>query len=105
MTYISSLSLNHFRNYDAAHISDLDKGFVVLIGENGTGKTNCLEAISLLSPGRGLRGAGVAVITAYQDGSANYLPATEVNDATDVPPRGPVRCSHTALEPQPWATT
>ena len=32
----------------------------MLAGANGTGKTNCLEAISLLSPGRGLRGAKLA---------------------------------------------
>ncbi len=36
---------------------DLDGRHVVLVGPNGAGKTNLLEAISLLSPGRGLRGA------------------------------------------------
>ena len=33
---------------------------VVLAGPNGAGKTNILDAISLLSPGRGLRGAKLA---------------------------------------------
>ena len=34
----------------------------MLAGANGTGKTNLLEAISLLSPGRGLRGAKLSEI-------------------------------------------
>lgn len=59
MPSLQSLSLNAFRNYDTAHITDLSANFVVLVGENGAGKTNCLEAISLLGPGRGLRGASV----------------------------------------------
>lgn len=59
MTHISSLTLNAFRNYDHTAIDGLGAGFVVLIGQNGAGKTNCLEAVSLLSPGRGLRGASV----------------------------------------------
>lgn len=59
MAYLSSLSLHGFRNYDTCPINDLNNGFVVLVGENGAGKTNCLEAISILSPGRGLRGASV----------------------------------------------
>jgi DNA replication and repair protein RecF len=59
MSHIHSLSLTSFRNYDSAFIDKLSSKFVVLIGENGAGKTNCLEAVSLLSPGRGLRGATV----------------------------------------------
>ena len=35
-------------------------GFVLLSGENGAGKTNLLEAVSLLTPGRGLRGAALS---------------------------------------------
>jgi DNA replication and repair protein RecF len=59
MAYLSSLSLNGFRNYDSASTTDLNNQFIVLIGDNGAGKTNCLEGVSLLSPGRGLRGATV----------------------------------------------
>jgi DNA replication and repair protein RecF len=54
--YISRLRLNAFRNYEAAAL-DLDGRPVVLTGSNGAGKTNLLEAISLLAPGRGLRRA------------------------------------------------
>lgn len=35
---------------------------IVLAGENGAGKTNVLEAVSLLSPGRGLRGAALSEV-------------------------------------------
>ncbi|HEY9552307.1 AAA family ATPase, partial [Allosphingosinicella sp.] len=53
---VARLSLTDFRSYADALIAP-GPGFVVLTGENGAGKTNVLEAVSLLSPGRGLRGA------------------------------------------------
>lgn len=53
---VSSLSLHHFRNYESARI-EISEAPVVLSGENGAGKTNILEALSLLIPGRGLRRA------------------------------------------------
>ncbi|QDH16133.1 DNA replication/repair protein RecF [Swingsia samuiensis] len=55
---LNRLTLTNFRNYQRSvwtpqsHIS-------VLTGENGSGKTNLLEAISLLGPGKGLRGASL----------------------------------------------
>jgi DNA replication and repair protein RecF len=52
--YIRSLKLTDFRNYAWAELS-LDRRPVVLIGDNGAGKTNLLEAVSLLGPGNGLR--------------------------------------------------
>lgn len=55
-TSLSRLQLTDFRNYAAASLS-LDERHVVLTGENGAGKTNLLEAVSFLSPGRGLRRA------------------------------------------------
>lgn len=57
---ITSLALDAFRNYDHQSMAVTGHGPVVLLGENGAGKTNCLEAISLLSPGRGLRSATMA---------------------------------------------
>ncbi|SDH12592.1 DNA replication/repair protein RecF [Roseospirillum parvum] len=54
---VARLGLTTFRNY-AALILPLDAARpVVLVGANGAGKTNLLEALSLLGPGRGLRGA------------------------------------------------
>jgi DNA replication and repair protein RecF len=55
-THISKLTLTNFRNYAALSL-DLRPGAVVFTGDNGAGKTNLLEAISFLTPGRGLRRA------------------------------------------------
>lgn len=54
--YLTRLKLTDFRNYGQLSL-DLDQRHVVLTGENGAGKTNLLEAVSFLSPGRGLRRA------------------------------------------------
>ncbi len=48
------LILTFFRNYTALEV-EFDGRSAVLTGANGAGKTNLLEAISLLAPGRGLR--------------------------------------------------
>jgi DNA replication and repair protein RecF len=56
---VSRLALTDFRSYASALIEP-GPGFVLLSGENGAGKTNLLEAVSLLSPGRGLRGAALS---------------------------------------------
>ncbi|MBZ9855113.1 DNA replication/repair protein RecF [Mesorhizobium sp. CA13] len=58
-THISKLTLTNFRNYAALSL-ELEPGAVVFSGDNGAGKTNLLEAISLLTPGRGLRRAPYA---------------------------------------------
>ena len=56
MLWVERLTLTNFRNY--AHITlDVGPEPQVLIGANGAGKTNLLEAVSLLAPGRGLRRA------------------------------------------------
>lgn len=53
---LRSLMLTNFRSWSRAALA-LEPGAVVLHGPNGAGKTNLLEAISWLSPGKGLRGA------------------------------------------------
>jgi DNA replication and repair protein RecF len=53
---VTRLTLTDFRNYASTRIAT-DASLVALTGANGAGKTNLLEAISLLAPGRGLRGA------------------------------------------------
>ena len=56
--YLSELTLSHFRSHHRAAL-ELDARPVTLFGANGAGKTNILEAISMLSPGRGLRRAAL----------------------------------------------
>ena len=56
---VTRLSLTNFRSYATGELC-VSGAPVVLAGPNGAGKTNVLEAISLLSPGRGLRGAKLA---------------------------------------------
>ena len=53
---MTRLQLTNFRSYAMGQLA-IAGGSVVLAGPNGAGKTNILDAISLLSPGRGLRGA------------------------------------------------
>ena len=61
MVHLETLKLGDFRNYARLSL-DLDGRHVVLTGANGAGKTNLLEAVSFLSPGRGLRRAAYAEV-------------------------------------------
>ncbi len=88
---LSRLVLTDFRSYVRAELL-LDGRPVVLTGENGAGKTNLLEAVSLLSPGRGLRGAAYAEL-ARDGGEGGWAVA-----ATLETPEGPVRIG-TGIEP------
>ncbi len=62
MLYLSNLTLSHFRSHKLARLS-LDGRPVVFFGNNGSGKTNILEAVSLFSPGRGMRRASAEDMT------------------------------------------
>ncbi len=53
-SYISQLELHNFRNHQNLEIK-LDGKFILILGENGSGKTNILEAISLLNASKGIR--------------------------------------------------
>ncbi len=57
MTSVVELTLSHLRSHRRTSLA-LDGRPVAIFGANGAGKTNILEAVSLLSPGRGLRRAG-----------------------------------------------
>lgn len=75
---IARLSLTDFRNHADALIAP-DEPMIVLSGENGAGKTNILEALSLLAPGRGLRGAALHAM-ARQGGPGGFAIAARVGD-------------------------
>lgn len=70
---ITSLTLTDFRSYASARLEP-GPGATVLHGPNGAGKTNLLEAISLLTPGRGLRGAATAELGRREPGEATGRP-------------------------------
>jgi len=85
---LTRLTLRDFRNHAATRLEDM-QAFNVLVGENGAGKTNVLEAISLLAPGRGLRraqpaemagrsgGGGFAVVADMEDGAVQIGTSTD----------------------------
>ncbi len=73
---LSWLSLTNFRSYTSANLSP-GAGLNVLTGENGAGKTNILEAVSLLSPGRGLRGAAL-IDVAQTSGPGSFAVAARI---------------------------
>lgn len=79
---VTRLVLTDFRNHGDAVVAP-GPGFVVLSGENGAGKTNILEAVSLLAPGRGLRRAALSEM-ARQGGSGGFGVAAEVAEAGDI---------------------
>lgn len=81
MAVVSRLTLTNFRSYASATVEP-GQGFVLLYGENGAGKTNLLEAVSMLTPGRGLRGAALSDM-ARQGGSGAWAVAARLGD-TDI---------------------
>ncbi|MGH6874422.1 MAG: DNA replication/repair protein RecF, partial [Aestuariivirgaceae bacterium] len=72
---IRRLTLKNFRNYADFRL-DIDAPAVVLTGANGAGKTNFLEAISMLVPGRGVRGASLDELIRH--GCAGWAVAAEI---------------------------
>ncbi|MCL4674780.1 MAG: DNA replication/repair protein RecF [Pararhodobacter sp.] len=75
LTRLLSLRLAHFRSHARVEAA-FDGRPVVLFGDNGAGKTNLLEAISLLSPGRGLRRAAAEELAARPEGLGWKISAT-----------------------------
>jgi DNA replication and repair protein RecF len=64
---LTTLTLSHFRSHHVVRLT-LDGRPVALFGPNGAGKTNVLEAVSLFSPGRGLRRASAADMARRPEG-------------------------------------
>ena len=98
---VTRLVLTDFRNHADAILA-AGTGFVVLTGENGAGKTNILEAVSLLAPGRGLRRAPLGEMVrqgaAGGFGVAATLGDVEIGTGTqpDAPERRLVRINGAA---------
>ena len=89
---VTRLILTDFRSYVWATVEPCSS-FVLLFGENGAGKTNLLEAVSMLTPGRGLRGAVLSEM-ARQGGNGAWAAAAELGEVaigTGTLPNAPER--------------
>ena len=71
---VTRLTLSDFRNYTNLRI-EADISPIVITGENGSGKTNILEAISFLTPGRGLRGSKLSDIKNIASTNLSFSPS------------------------------
>ncbi|MDZ7824652.1 MAG: DNA replication/repair protein RecF [Ahrensia sp.] len=98
--WLSRLKLQSFRNYASLSV-EIERQHVVLTGSNGAGKTNMMEAVSMLSPGRGLRRAaltdiknkdaddGFSVFATLNNSDGNFAIGTGTagNDPANLPVR------------------
>lgn len=106
---VSQLILTAFRNYERLEVN-FDGRMVVLAGPNGAGKTNLMEAVSFLSPGRGLRRASLDAV-ARTPGNGTWAIAARVARAEAPPvsvgtgvamsPTGPERRRTVRIEREP----
>jgi DNA replication and repair protein RecF len=79
---VQRLILSDFRNYPSLDLM-VEGRMIALVGENGAGKTNLLEALSLFAPGRGMRRAEFSAI-ARQTGQGAFAVSIEVDGALGV---------------------
>ncbi|OCC22525.1 DNA replication/repair protein RecF [Croceicoccus estronivorus] len=77
---IDRVTLSHFRNHTESQL-DGTRHFNLLVGENGAGKTNVLEALSLFAPGRGLRRA--ALVEMAKSGGTGGFAVSALLDCRD----------------------
>ena len=99
---VTRLTLTNFRNYSSLRITP-EIAPIIIFGENGSGKTNILEAISFLSPGRGLRGAKLADIKRFipqinESGSLSFVTPLNWAVAAEIINNGSVHNLATAVE-------
>jgi DNA replication and repair protein RecF len=80
--WVERLALTNFRNYHYMQL-EVGSGPVVLFGSNGSGKTNLLEAISLLSPGRGMRRVQFSDLAGH-GGNADWAVSARLHAEGDV---------------------
>ena len=94
---INKLKLNNFRNHTQFSI-DVDRPVIAITGNNGAGKTNILESISLLVPGRGFRKSRISELQ-KQNNDTPWSIYSEVHENGDITQIG------TGFDPQKFAET
>ena len=106
---LTRLVLTDFRDHADLALSPA-AGFVVLTGENGAGKTNVLEAVSLLAPGRGAAPRALSAMARQGQGGFGVA-ATIVGDVeiatgalASAPERRVVRVQGRRQAPMRWRT-
>ena len=80
---INSISLTDFRNHCMCRINTAGRHNVIITGPNGAGKTAILEAISMLSGDRGMRGAAMSDIARF-NGNGGFSIFATTNTETDL---------------------
>lgn len=78
---LDRVSLSRFRNHAGTTLDGAGR-FNLLVGDNGAGKTNVLEALSLLAPGRGLRRAALPAMAAAS-GDGGFAVGASLNSGSD----------------------
>ena len=80
---LARLTLSGFRTYESARL-DVSHPLVVLHGDNGAGKTNALEALSLFASGRGLRGAALDEMQQQHAATSGWGVSLHLADGTQL---------------------
>ena len=77
---LRSIYLENFRSYNKLRLNINKSNFVILTGRNGTGKTNLLEALSFLAPGKGFRNSKLDDILKKDSSSKHWLIHSQIED-------------------------
>lgn len=80
---INSVTLTDFRNHNACRVTTFGRRNVIIVGPNGAGKTAILEAVSMLSGERGLRGATMGEIARF-DGNGCFSVFANLDNETEL---------------------
>lgn len=80
---VTELQLYNFRNYQNK-IFNFPKKINLILGKNGSGKTNILEAITLLKKGYGLKKADLSDIISYNSQQKNFSIFSKINNHYDI---------------------
>lgn len=80
---INQITLTNFRNHSCSRITIDNCKNIIITGPNGAGKTAILEAVSLLSGEKGLRGADIQNLSKF-DGDGGFSVFATLQDDTDI---------------------